>query len=178
MSTPKSISSGAARPDVTLKQPHVAPGLERPRRQPSWATEAAGMAAVTLVVALALIVVGCARAPGASDARPPQADALDLAALHIPDSPQFRGTCLGCHADIMKRTTLKPGVKEAHAAMIPFMPDFDEKVGVTNDNCRSCHTNVDIVQHSGVLIRKNSDPSSCAACHGKNGAATKTFYAE
>jgi len=177
MSTPKSTSSGAARPDVTLAQPHTARGLERPWRQPPWAW-AASLAAVTLVVALTLIAVGCARAPGVSDALPPQVDAVDLAALHNPDAPQFRGTCLGCHADIMKRTTLKPGVKDAHAAMIPFMPDYDEKAGVTNDNCRSCHTKVDLVQHSGVQIRKNSDPSSCAACHGKNGAATKKFYAE
>ena len=131
-----------------------------------------------LAIALVLVVAGCAGPPSQSEARPPQADAQDLAALHNPDSPQFRGSCLGCHADIMKRSTLKPGVKEAHAAMVPFLPDYDEKAGVTNDNCRSCHTKTDVVQHSGVQIRKNTDPSSCAACHGKNGPAAKKFYAE
>jgi len=34
MSTPESISSGAARPDITLEQPHTALRLERPWRQP------------------------------------------------------------------------------------------------------------------------------------------------
>jgi decaheme cytochrome c component MtrC/MtrF-like protein len=175
MITPK--SSGARHPDVTLKQRHTVRELQGPRCRPSW-TWVASMAALTLVVALTLVAAGCARAPGVSDARPPQVDAVDLAVLHNPDSPQFRGTCLGCHADIMKRTTLKLGVKDAHAAMVPFMPDYDKNAGVTNDNCRSCHTKVDVVQHSGVQIRKNSDPRSCAACHGKNGAATKKFYAE
>ncbi len=131
-----------------------------------------------LLLALAVGVAGCAGAPTGRDAGPPRADAVDLAAVHNPDSPQFRGTCLGCHADVMNRTTLKPGVKEAHVAMMPFLPDYDTKTGVTNDNCRSCHAKVDIVQHSGVQIRKNTDPSSCAACHGKSGAATKKFYAE
>jgi cytochrome c553 len=37
---------------------------------------------------------------------------------------------------------------------------------------------VDVVQHSGMQIRKNTDPSSCAACHGKNGTANRKFYAE
>jgi hypothetical protein len=136
------------------------------------------MTRAIVITGILLALTGCAAAPAGRDAGPPRANAVDLAAVHNPDLPQFRGTCLGCHADIMKRTTLKPGVKDAHAAMIPFLPDYDTKAGVTNDNCRSCHAKVDVVQHSGVQIRKNTDPSSCAACHGKSGAATRKFYAE
>jgi hypothetical protein len=131
-----------------------------------------------LLLALAVGVVGCSATPPGREAGPPRTDSRNLAAVHDAGSPEFNGQCLGCHADIMKRTTLKPGIKEAHVAMIPFLPDYDTKAGVTNDNCRSCHTKVDIVQHSGVQIRKNTDPSSCAACHGKNGAAMRKFYAE
>ncbi len=133
---------------------------------------------VVLVIGVALAVAACAAAPPGRETGPPRAEALNLVAIHAAGSPGFNGACLDCHADIMKRTTLRPGVKEAHAAMIPFLPDYDEKVGVTNANCRSCHSTVDVVQHSGVQIRKNSDPGSCAACHGKTGVANKKFYAE
>jgi hypothetical protein len=129
------------------------------------------------LVALAVVMAACS-GPAGPEAGPPRADAIDLAAVHNPDSPQFRGTCLGCHADLMTRATLTPAVKNAHAAMVPFMPDYDAKAGVTNENCRTCHARVDVVQHSGMQIRKNTDPSSCAACHGKNGMATRKFYAE
>ncbi len=129
------------------------------------------------LVALVVVAAACS-GPDGPKAGPPRADAIDLAAVHNPDSPQFRGTCLGCHADLMTRATLKPAVKNAHAAMVPQMPDYDAKAGVTNDNCRTCHARVDVVQHSGMQIRKNTDPSSCAACHGKNGMANRKFYAE
>ena len=129
------------------------------------------------LVSLVVVVAACS-GPAGPEAGPPRADAIDLAAVHNPDSPQFRGTCLGCHADLMTRATLKPAVKNAHAAMVPFMPDYDAKAGVTNDNCRTCHARVDVVQHSGMQIRKNTDPSSCAACHGKSGMANRKFYAE
>jgi hypothetical protein len=131
-----------------------------------------------VIAAIFLALAGCAAAPPGREAGPPRLDSVDLAALHTAGSPQFRGECLACHGDIVRRATLKPGIKEAHAAMIPFLPDYDDKVGVTNSNCQSCHTKVDVLQHSGVQIRKNSDPSSCAACHGKSGVATKKFYAE
>jgi len=129
------------------------------------------------LVSLVVVLAACS-GPAGPEAGPPRADAIDLAAVHNPDSPQFRGTCLGCHADLMTRATLKPAVKNAHAAMVPFMPDYDAKAGVTNDNCRTCHARVDVVQHSGMQIRKNTDPSSCAACHGKSGMANRKFYAE
>ena len=131
-----------------------------------------------LMIAIGLAAAGCAGAPPAREAGPPRADAPDLVAVHNPDSPAFRGTCLGCHVDLMTRATLKVGIKNAHAAMVPMMPDYDAKTGVTNDNCRTCHAKVDVIQHSGMQIRKNTDPTSCAACHGKSGAASKKFYAE
>ncbi len=78
----------------------------------------------------------------------------------------------------MRRRTLNPAVKEAHAAMIPFLPDYDAKAGVTNETCRSCHAMVDVVQGSGAHIRRNVDVSACEGCHGKTGPAAKKFYAD
>ncbi len=125
---------------------------------------------------LALILAGCVVAPGAAPG-PPRADAPDLVALHDAKSPSFDKNCLGCHGNIMQRTTLNPKIKEAHAAMLPFAPAYDAKVGVTNDVCISCHGKVDLLQHSGEQIRKNVDVASCAACHGKSGLSSKKFYA-
>lgn len=142
------------------------------------ASRRAHLPGLLLITAAVFFAAGCAAAPPGREAGPPRPDSVDLAALHTAGSPQFRGECLACHGDIVKRATLKPEIKNEHAAMIPFLPDYDAKVGVTNSNCQSCHTKVDIVQHSGVQIRKNSDPSSCAACHGKSGVAAKKFYAE
>ncbi len=129
-----------------------------------------------LLGAVGLVVVGCALAPGVAPG-PPRADAPDLVALHDAKSPAFNKNCLGCHSEIMTRTTLNPKFKEAHAAMIPFAPAYDAKVGVTNEVCISCHGRVDLVQHSGEQLRKNGDVASCPACHSKSGPATKKFYA-
>lgn len=130
-----------------------------------------------LVVGIALAVAGCAAAPPGRDAGPPRADAVDLVAIHSADAPQFSKACLNCHGDIMKRTTLNPKFKEAHAAMVPFMPDYDAETGVTNQNCLSCHGKVDVAQHSGVFVRKNSDVAACEGCHSKTGMSSKKFYA-
>ncbi len=131
---------------------------------------------LTVAAGLVLVLAGCAAAPGVTPG-PPRAVAPDLVALHDAKSPSFDKNCLSCHGDIMKRTTLNPKFKEAHAAMIPFAPAYDAKAGVTNEVCISCHGRVDLVQHSGEQIRKNADVGSCAACHGKSGSATRKFYA-
>lgn len=122
-------------------------------------------------------LAGCAGAPPGREVGPPRTDGLDLVAIHTAGAPQLSAPCLGCHGDIMKRTTLNPRIKEAHAAMIPFLPEYDAKVGVTNATCVSCHARVDVVQHSAALIRKNVDVGACESCHGKSGPAKKTFYA-
>ncbi len=131
---------------------------------------------LTLVGGLALVLAGCAVAPGVAPG-PPRAGAPNLVALHDTKSPAYDKNCLSCHGDIMTRTTLNPKFKEAHAAMVPFAPGYDAKVGVTNEICTSCHRRVDLVQHSGEQIRKNADVASCTACHGKSGASSKKFYA-
>jgi nitrate reductase cytochrome c-type subunit len=131
---------------------------------------------LTLLGGLALVLAGCVVAPGVAPG-PPRADAPDLVALHAAKSPAYDKNCLSCHGDIMKRTTRDPRFKEAHAAMVPFAPGYDAKVGVTNETCVSCHGSVDLVQHSGEQIRKNADVASCAACHSKSGPSTKKFYA-
>ncbi len=135
------------------------------------------LAGLILVIGVILILAGCVPVPPAQQGGPPPADSRDLNAIHRAGSPQFNAQCLNCHSNIMKRTTLNPKFKEAHAAMIPFLPDFDAKVGVTNENCLSCHAKVDIIQHSGIQIRKNADVQLCQACHSKDGAASKKFYA-
>ena len=130
-----------------------------------------------LVVGVVGAVVACAGIPPGREGGPPRVESPDLIAIHTAGSPQFNQACLSCHTDIMKRPTLNPKFKEAHAAMIPFAPDYDSKVGVTNQTCVSCHTKVDVIQHSGMQIRKNSDVSSCEGCHGKTGPSSKKFYA-
>lgn len=131
---------------------------------------------LTLLGGLALVLSGCVVAPGVAPG-PPRADVPDLVALHDAKSPAYNKDCLSCHGDIMKRTTLNPKFKEAHAAMVPFAPGYDAKVGVTNETCTSCHGKVDLLQHSGEQIRKNADVASCGACHGKSGPSSKKFYA-
>ena len=119
-----------------------------------------------VLAGLVLVWAGCRGAPVAAPGAP-RADVPHLVAPHEANSPSYNKSCLSCHGDIMTRTTLNPRFKEAHAAMVPFAPGYDAKVGVTNETCLSCHARVDIVQHSGMLIRKNADMSSCAVCHGK-----------
>ncbi len=125
---------------------------------------------------LAFVLAGCAGAPAITPG-PPRADAPDLVALHDAKSPTFDKNCLGCHGDIMTRTTLNPQFKEAHAVMIPFAPGYDAGVGVTDQTCTACHATVDILQHSGASIRKNVDARLCAMCHSRSGPASKKFYA-
>lgn len=132
--------------------------------------------AMTLLGALAVAFTVYAAAPRGSSG-PPRAGAPDLVALHDASSPSYNKKCLTCHTDIMKRTTLNKKFKEAHAAMIPFAPGYNAKVGVTNDLCVSCHARVDLVQHSGEQIRKNANVSVCTACHSKSGPSSKKFYA-
>lgn len=108
---------------------------------------------------------------------PLRATASDLVAIHDADSPSFNKNCLKCHADVMKRATLDKKIKNAHAAMVPFMPGYNAKRGATNENCISCHTKTDVLQHSAAQIRKNVSSAQCAACHNKAGPASKKFYA-
>ena len=110
-------------------------------------------------------------------AGPPRAESPDLIALHDAGSPSYNKACLSCHGDIMKRTTRNKKFKEAHAAMVPYMPGYDAKAGVTNQVCVSCHGRVDLAQHSGEQLRRNAGASMCAACHSKSGPSSKKFYA-
>ena len=135
------------------------------------------MIRIFLLAGLVLALAGCAAAPSSPEVGPPVAISVDLAAIHDAGSPQFNGACLSCHADITKRTTLNRKIKDAHAAMIPFMPDYDPKEGITSANCVSCHSRVDVLQHSGMYIRKNSDVTACEGCHNKTGVSSKKFYA-
>lgn len=131
---------------------------------------------LALICGLAVVSAGYAEAASASS-RPPRANAPDLTTLHDASSPSFNKNCLSCHRDIMKKTTLNKKFKEAHAAMVPFVPGYNAKVGVTSKDCLSCHGKVDLLQHSGEQIRKNASVSVCVACHNKSGPSSKKFYA-
>lgn len=134
------------------------------------------MIGLMLIGGLAAVFTGYVKAASVLPG-PPRADAPDLVTLHDARSPSFNKNCLSCHGDIMRKTTLNKKFKEAHAAMVPFVPGYDVKVGVTSKVCVSCHGKVDLVQHSGEQIRKNASVSGCAACHGKSGVSSKQFYA-
>lgn len=132
-------------------------------------------------IALAL-VFGLGLAFAGSVARSEDAPALlkssapNLQALHDAASPAYNGKCLSCHADVMKRPTLSAKKENAHAAMVPAVPGYKYKVGVTNENCVFCHSKTDFIQHSAAQIRKNVDPAICARCHGPTGKAESKFY--
>jgi hypothetical protein len=132
---------------------------------------------LTLIGGLAVALTAYAAGVSGVPPGPPRANAPDLVALHDASSPSFNKNCLSCHRDIMMRTTLNRKFKEAHAAMIPFTPSYNAKVGVTSEVCISCHARLDLVQRSGEQIRKNANVSLCAACHSKSGPSSKKFYA-
>ena len=131
---------------------------------------------LALICGLAVVSTGRAEAASASSG-PPRSKAPDLITLHDASSPSFNKNCLSCHGDIMKKTTLNKKFKEAHAAMVPFMPGYDVKRGVTNKACVSCHGKVDLLEHSGEQIRRNANVSACVTCHNKSGPSSKKFYA-
>ena len=127
-----------------------------------------------LIGGLALVVgeKGAAQSDG-----PLRTNTPDLTAIHDSNSSSFNKNCLQCHRDVMTRATLDSKIKNAHAAMVPFAPGYDAKRGATNEVCLVCHTKTDVLQHSATQLRKNVDPSLCAACHNKSGLSSKKFYA-
>ena len=131
---------------------------------------------LALIGGVAVVFIGYVKAASVSPG-PPRANAPDLIALHDASSPSFNKNCLSCHGDIMKKTTLNKKFKEAHAAMVPFAPGYDAKMGVTSKVCASCHGRMDLLEHSGEQLRKNASVSVCAACHNKSGPSSKKFYA-
>ncbi len=126
-----------------------------------------------LAAAASLITAGL----GAASEQPARlrANTPDLSAIHDANSASFNKNCLKCHADVMKRRTLDRKIKNAHAAMLPFAPGYKKEA--TNEVCISCHSKVDVVQHSAAQIRRNVSASMCAACHGRSGQSSKKFYA-
>jgi len=131
---------------------------------------------LALIGGLAVVFTGYVKAASVLPG-PLRANAPDLIALHDARSSSFNKNCLNCHGDIMRKTTLNKKFKEAHAAMIPFVPGYDAKVGVTNKVCASCHGRMDLVEYSGEQIRRNASVSVCVACHNKSGPSSKKFYA-
>ena len=137
-----------------------------------------------IVIGVALVAVlayGCG--PGqptpTSTAVPPTPipTLASVAAIHDRASSHYNGDCLSCHSDIPKRTSLSSNVKEAHVAMMPFVPGFVADKGATNENCSFCHQGAELRDHSAGNIRRNVNVAMCAGCHGPQGPGKK-FYTQ
>ena len=100
---------------------------------------------------------------------------VSFAAVHNPAASGYDGNCLSCHADVLNRTTLDPKIRDAHAAMMPFVPGYQAAKGATNENCNFCHKGADLRDHSVGNIRKDVNVESCVACHGTQGPGKKLY---
>jgi len=92
----------------------------------------------------------------------------NLVALHKSTSPQYNPNCLtsGCHDQLMaSETSLDPRVPGIHQKMVPYVPGYNPRKGVTDATCRHCHRSVDLLQKSAAALRKNVSPQNCAVCH-------------
>lgn len=111
-------------------------------------------------------------APGEGGVMPDLAP-LNIVALHKPNSLQYDGQCLKCHADVLTETTLSSSVLTAHQTMIPEMWEFgyDADVGVRNQDCRACHDSVwTTPDNPAVDLRKQVPVVLCSDCHGPPGS--------
>lgn len=89
--------------------------------------------------------------------------ALNVLAVHDPDSDSFDGDCVKCHGSKEASAALHPDLPNAHAAMFAVAP-YSGKTG--SERCVMCHTKVDLEAGSGGDLRKQVSVKSCAPCHG------------
>jgi len=103
--------------------------------------------------------------------------ALNIIAVHNPNSPQYNDNCLNCHSDIPTAQSLSPAIPNAHVAMLAFTP------GENSDQCVWCHRDVSntLIHTTAQVgafqtnIRKTVDSQLCGICHGPVGPG-KPFY--
>lgn len=140
------------------------------------------------ILAIAVAVVAVAWADGSSrtvrrdhgrvKAAGPVAQgtaAPNLLTMHDPQSADYNGDCLSCHAGVLTETTQDPRIPSFHQAMLPFTPGYNPAHGPNNDVCVQCHRFVELQTDSAGALRKQVDPALCALCHGPSGPGP-VFY--
>lgn len=114
-----------------------------------------------LLAALALLVLLGASVAGAG---------ANLNAIHDPHSRSYDSNCLGCHTDVLTRSTKDPRILTFHQAMLPYVPGYNARKGPQNVNCVMCHRDaIDFEQESGSSLRRTVSVDSCVYCHGRSG---------
>jgi hypothetical protein len=71
--------------------------------------------------------------------------------------------------------SLDPRFPAIHLAMIPYVPGYNPRKGVSNSTCLHCHRSVDLINKSSAALLKNVSPQSCALCHTKAGPAVALY---
>jgi hypothetical protein len=102
----------------------------------------------------------------------------NLVALHNSASSQYDPDCLtsGCHDTLLQdEKSLDPRLPAIHLAMIPYVPGYNPRKGVSNSTCLHCHRSVDLINKSAAALLKNVSPQSCALCHTKAGPAVPIY---
>lgn len=99
----------------------------------------------------------------------PNVSTENLLALHDPQSSQYNGACLSCHASVLTKPSQDPRILSFHQAMLPFTPGYNPAHGPNDDVCVQCHRFVEIQNDSAGALRKHVDPALCALCHGPSG---------
>ncbi|MFQ6092810.1 MAG: hypothetical protein ACE5OR_09030 [bacterium] len=102
----------------------------------------------------------------------------NLVALHDSASSQYNPDCLtvGCHDTLLKEEkSLDPRVPAIHTKMIPYVPGYNPRKGVSSATCLHCHRSVDLINKSASALRKNVSPQICVVCHTSAGPG-KALY--
>ncbi len=92
----------------------------------------------------------------------------NLVAMHRSSSSQYNPDCLlsSCHDRMMDdEQSLDPRIAAIHKKMIPYVPGYNPRKGVSSTTCRHCHRSVDLISKSASSLRKNVSPQICVVCH-------------
>jgi hypothetical protein len=136
-----------------------------------------------LLIPAALAVWAVAQDLGEQNPTPPRKagqpiaeSAAALTALHRSDSPRYDADCTRsqCHAGILARETLKPGVPEAHTLVA--------QMGLNPRHCTFCHPTVLIEDgqagargNGGSLGKNVATITSCYPCHSAAGPGKQLY---
>jgi hypothetical protein len=102
----------------------------------------------------------------------------NLVAMHKSSSSQYNPNCLtnGCHDRMLgDEQSLDPRFAAIHTRMIPYVPGYNPRKGVSDSTCRHCHRSVDLISKSASTLRKNVSPQICVVCHTVAGPGILLF---
>jgi hypothetical protein len=102
----------------------------------------------------------------------------NLVAMHKSTSSQFNPNCLaiGCHDRMLDdEQSLDPRFAAIHNKMIPYVPGYNPRKGVSDTTCRHCHRSVDLISKSASTLQKNVSPQICVVCHTVAGPGILLF---